>query len=371
MPVRYHTGKFPPRNLDWGRLVQSIGSANAAVARYDGLLQGVPNPRVLLSPLSTQEAVLSSRIEGTQATMGEVLEYEAGADEGSPAKTDDIYEVLNYRKAVREAEQMLKSLPLSQRVLQAAHRVLLSGVRGQNKDPGEYRRVPNWIGPAGCTEEQARFVPINAGDLPEAMGRWERFLHEEDHDKLIQLAIVHAEFESLHPFLDGNGRLGRMLVPLFLWQRGVIHLPMFYVSAYLERRRDEYYDRLLAVSREDDWTGWCIFFLKAIEEQANENIDKVRKILALYDELKLKAVEWTHSQYAVIALDWIFEHPIFSGPDYINAVNIPEPTAKRILRVFREKGMLKPVREARGRRHAILSFPRLLNAAEGYEAFAA
>ena len=371
MPVRYHTGKFPPENLDWGRLVPSVGSANAAVARYDGLLQGVPNPRVLLSPLSTQEAVLSSRIDGTQATMGEVLEYEAGADEGSPAKTDDIYEVLNYRSAVRAAEQQLKELPLSQRVLQATHRVLLSGVRGQNKDPGEYRRVPNWIGPSGCTEEQARFVPINAGDLPAAMGRWERYLHEDGHDKLIQLAIAHAEFESLHPFLDGNGRLGRMLVPLFLWQRGVIHLPMFYVSAYLERRRDEYYDRLLAVSRDDDWTGWCIFFLKAVEEQANENIDKVRKILALYDELKLKAVEWTHSQYAVIALDWIFEHPIFSGPDFIKSVSIPEPTAKRILRVFREHGMLRLVREARGRRHAILAFPRLLNAAEGYEAFSA
>ncbi|RYH32051.1 MAG: Fic family protein, partial [Alcaligenaceae bacterium] len=313
MPVKYHVGKFPPPTLDWPRLIPLIGSANAAVARYDGLLQGIPNPRVLLSPLTTQEAVLSSRIEGTQATMGEVLEYEAGADDSSPSKTQDIYEVLNYRSAVREAEQLLKELPLSQRVLQAAHRVLLSGVRGQNKAPGEYRRIPNWIGPPNCTEETARFVPISAADLPEGMGRWEKYLHEPGHDKLLQLAIAHAEFEALHPFLDGNGRLGRMLVPLFLWQTGVIHMPMFYLSAYLEERRDEYYDRLLAVSNSDDWTGWCEFFLKAIEAQANENMGKVRQILALYDELKLKVVDWTHSQYAVIALDWIFERPIFSG----------------------------------------------------------
>lgn len=301
--------------------------------------------------------------------MGEVLEFEAGGDGSSPAKQQDIFEVLNYRTAVREAEKLLADLPLSQRVLQHAHRELLSGVRGQHKSPGEYRKVPNWIGPSNCSEAEARFVPINAGDLPAAMSAWEKFLHAEGHDKLIQLAIAHAEFESLHPFLDGNGRLGRMLVPLFLWQTGVIHKPMFYLSSYLEQRRDEYYDRLLAVSRDDDWTGWCGFFLKAIEAQAIENMGKVRSILALYDELKPKVVEWTHSQYAIIALDWIFEHPIFSGPDFNKSVNIPEPTAKRILRVFREAGMLKAIREGRGRQSAILSFPRLLNSAEGYKAF--
>lgn len=369
MAVKYHYGKFPPPALDWPRLIPLIGAANASVARYDGLLQGIPNPHVLLSPLTTQEAVLSSRIEGTQATMGEVLEFEAGAEESSPAKKQDIFEVLNYRNAVRAAEKMLIDLPLSQRVLQHAHKILLSGVRGQNKAPGEYRRVPNWIGPANCTEEQARFVPINAGDLPEAMGRWEKYLHEDGHDKLIQLAIAHAEFESLHPFLDGNGRLGRMLVPLFLWQRNVIHKPMFYLSAFLEQRRDEYYARLLAVSEHGDWTGWCEFFLQAIEAQAIENMEKVRKIQALYDELKPQVVAWTHSQYAIIALDWIFERPIFSGPDFGKTVNIPPPTAKRILRVFKENGMLDTVREARGRQAAILSFPGLLNAAEGYKAF--
>lgn len=369
MAAKYHIGKFPPLELDWARLAPVIGSANAAVARYDGLLQGIPNPRVLLSPLTTQEAVLSSKIEGTQATMGEVLEFEAGADESSPTKKNDIYEVLNYRAAMREAETLMKDVPLSQRVLQAAHSVLLKGVRGQNKSPGEYRRVPNWIGPANCTEEQARFVPISAAELPAAMGALERYLHAEGIDKLVQLAIAHAEFESLHPFLDGNGRVGRMLVPLFLWQHQLIHKPMFYISSYLEQHRAEYYERLLAVSKDNDWTGWCMFFLTAIQTQAQDNMAKARSILDLYNELKVTVVEWTHSQYAGIALDWIFSRPVFSGPDYTTSVLIPAPTAKRILTVFRERGLLSPIRAGRGRRSAIYSFPRLLNIAEGYKAF--
>jgi len=369
MAVIYHTGKFPPQNIDWERLAPIIGSANAAVARYDGLLQGILNPRVLLSPLTTQEAVLSSKIEGTQATMGEVLEFEAGADGSSPAKTNDIHEVLNYRKAMREAERLMKDLPLSQRVLQAAHAVLLEGVRGQNKAPGEYRRVPNWIGSPNCTEQQARFVPIGAGALPDAMGRWEKYIHEETTDKLIQLAIAHAEFESLHPFLDGNGRLGRMLVPLFLWEHKLTHTPMFYISSYLEQRRDEYYDRLLAVSRDDDWTGWCMFFLEALQTQAQENMIRARAILDLYNELKVQVVQWTHSQYAIMALDWIFSRPVFAGPDFVNSVEIPAPTAKRILSVFRDQALLEVMREGKGRRSAIYSFNRLLNIAEGYDAF--
>lgn len=370
MPARYHYGKFPPQSLDWTRLVPLIGPASAAVARYDALLQAIPNPSLLLAPLTTQEAVLSSRIEGTQATMGEVLAFEAGADSEMPReRLDDIQEVLNYRKAVRAAEEMMKTLPLSQRVLLEAHRVLLSGVRGQNKAPGEYRRIPNWIGPAHCTEATARFVPISAGDIPEAMGRWEKMIHSEAGDKLVTLAIAHAEFESIHPFLDGNGRLGRMLVPMYLFEHKIIHRPMFYLSSYLEARRDEYYDRLLSVSSEDDWTGWTEFFLVAISEQAKANFDKARATLDLYNDLKNQVVDWTRSQYAVRALDWIFGSPIFSGPDFAATTEIPKPTAKRILAVFRDKELVRPIVEGRGRRAGIFMFPRLLNLTEGYEAF--
>ena len=255
-PVHYYDGRFPPEErLDWLALVPLLGPAVAALARYDGVLAAIPNPGVLLAPLMTQEAVLSSRIEGTQATMGEVLQFEAGQEVDSPERRGDIEEIRNYRAAMRNVEKMLETLPLSVRVVREAHRVLLSGVRGRNKSPGEYRRIPNWIGPPGCAIEAATFVPIGAEKLDGAMSVWERYIHQDTPDLLVQAAVLHAEFEALHPFLDGNGRLGRMLVPLFLWQRGLISRPMFYISAYFEAHRDEYYDGLLAVSRDEDWTG--------------------------------------------------------------------------------------------------------------------
>jgi Fic family protein len=179
-------------------------------------LHGIPNAQVLLSPLTSQEAVLSSRIEGTQATLGEVLEFEATKEPASGDKRDDIQEVLNYRQAMRHAVNAMKTLPLSQRVVRDAHRVLMHGVRGEKKAPGEYRRTQNWIGPPGCRVEQARFVPPAADRLPDLMSAWEKYLHGAASDRLVQLAILHAEFEAIHPFLDGNGRLGRLLVPLFL-----------------------------------------------------------------------------------------------------------------------------------------------------------
>ncbi|MEF8730300.1 MAG: Fic/DOC family N-terminal domain-containing protein [Accumulibacter sp.] len=371
MAVRYHLGRFPPAALDWSPLIPLLGPASAAVARYDGTLAAIPNAAVLLSPLSTQEAVLSSRIEGTQATMGEVLEFEAEGDAAvlSEERRNDIREVLNYRSAMRMAERMLATLPLSQRVIREAHRVLLAGVRGQGKAPGDYRRVPNWIGPAGCTIEQARFVPISAGTLPDAMSAWERYLHEEAPDRLVQLAVLHAEFEALHPFLDGNGRLGRMLVPLFMWQVGLIQRPMFYLSAFLESHRDEYYERLLAVSRDDDWTGWCRFFLGALKAQAEENQHKAAAILALYERMKREVADLTRSQYAIHALDWIFGRPIFKSSDFVASAGIPEPTAKRIVPALREAGVLRVLVEASGRRASTLCFPALLNIAEGRDAF--
>ncbi len=366
-PVRYHDGRFPPRPLDWSRLIPRIGPAAAAVARYDGMLAAIPNPGVLLSPLTTQEAVLSSRIEGTQATMGEVLEFEAGQSPASPERREDIHEILNYRAAMRTAEKLLEELPLSLRVVREAHKVLLSGVRGKDKAPGEYRRIPNWIGAPGCTIEEARFVPIGADRLPDAMSTWERYVHEDAPDRLVQLAILHAEFESLHPFLDGNGRLGRMLVPLFLWQSGLIRRPMFYISAYFEAHRDAYYDRLLAVSRDDDWPGWCHFFLEAVQTQAEDNLAKTGAILGLYEEMTGRMPEMTRSQYAIRALDWIFERPTFRSSDFVASAAIPAPTARRFLWVLRREGVLKEVLAGGGRRAAVLAFPALLNLAEGRE----
>ena len=367
MPVAYHQGAFPPAELDWQRLLPFIGPANAAVARYEGVLHGIPNPHVLLSPLTDQEAVLSSRIEGTQATLGEVLEFEAEGESNdeSTAKKADIQEVINYRRALAEATKLLETIPLSQRLVLRAHEVLLNGVRGKNMAPGEYRRIPNWIGPQGCAMAQARYIPVGADRLPESMDAWETYLHAASPDILVQLAISHAEFEAIHPFLDGNGRIGRLLVPIFMFSKGLLTRPNFYLSEFLESNRDEYYARLLAVSENGDWTGWCVFFLQAIITQAGDNQHRAQSILELYKRRKDWIVEETRSQYAVRALDWMFMRPVFRTSDFSASVDIPTPTATRILRLVRDAGMLTDLRPSSGRRPAVLAFPELLAIADG------
>ena len=371
MAVEYHYEKFPPKNLDWQKLIPLIGPASAAIARYGGVLSAIPNPAVLLSPLSTQDAVLSSRIEGTQATMGEVLEYEAMGDEErfSPERRNDILEILNYRKAMIHGVKLLEKLPLCQRVVKEMHSVLLDSVRGKNKTPGEYRLIPNWIGPPGCSIDEAQYIPISANKINHGMSEWEKYMDSDQSDILVQLCIIHAEFEALHPFLDGNGRLGRMIIPLYLYQKNIISSPMFYISAFFERNRDEYYERLNNVSKNDDWTGWCYFCLNAFKSQAEENSAKAAEILSYYNELKENIPQMTRSQYAVKALDWIFGRPVFKNSDFIESSGIPQATARRIIDVLRHKNIVKSVLEASGRRPATYMLNRLLNIAEGHDVF--
>ena len=368
--IPYHHGKFPPTGIDWERLVPLIGPATLALGDFRGLLDAVPDAWVLLSPLTTQEAVLSSRIEGTQATLGEVLEFEAGGSSAiqSSEKINDIEEVLNYRMAIHEAARRLSDLPLCGRLLKEAHAILMRGVRGRDKAAGEFKTSPNAIGAPGCSVETAKFLPIEPEYLADGIARWEAYLHSEQPDLLIQLAVVHAEFEALHPFRDGNGRLGRMLVPLLLYERKVLRYPALYISEYLEQHREEYYERLLAVSRDNDWTGWIAFFLRAMAEQARVNTRRARAILQIYEDRKRWIVEQTHSQYAVAALDFMFRQPIFSGPDFGKAPGIPKPTARRILATIRDE-LLHELRPAAGQRPAIYAYRELLNAAEGRHAF--
>jgi Fic family protein len=367
--VKYQEGSFPPKELDWSRLVPLIGPANAAVARYEGVLYGIPNAQVLLSPLTVQEAVLSSKIEGTHATLSEVLEFEAAEETATGDKRDDITEILNYRRALQHAVAAMKELPLSQRLVRDSHRLLMQGVRGENKAPGEYRRIPNWIGPSGCTKETAHFVPPGADRIADLMSGWEKYLHGPVEDRLVQLAILHAEFEAIHPFLDGNGRLGRLLVPLFMVDKDILTTPDFYVSAYLEANREEYYERLSAVSRNNDWTGWCEFFLTALTQQAQDNEAKAKAIIELYQAKKDWIVEQTNSKYAIRALDWFFDRPIFKASDFVDSVDIPQATAVRIVRGVRNKGLLSEIRPSRGNQPAILAFSELLNIAEGRQVF--
>lgn len=370
MATHYHEGNFPPEDrIDWSAVIPLIGPAVAAVARYDGALSTIPNPQELLSSLTTHEAVLSCRIEGIEVTMSEVLEFEAGRKVGSQSHRDDIGEVLNCRRGIRRAGQMIEESPLSQRVVREAHRVLLAGPRGESKSPGKYRRIPSWIGRPGCTMEEATFVPIGAENLPAAMGAWERYLHADMPDKLVQLAVAHAEFEALHPFLDGNGRLGRMLVPLFLSECGLVSQPMFYISAYFQARRAEYYEGLLAVSRDDEWTGWCRFFLKAVLAQAEESLAKARDILDLYEQMKERVADVTRSQYAPATLDWMFRHPIFNSARFSANAGVPDRTARRLLAKLADRGVLRVLHPSNGRRGSILVLPDLLNVAEGRDVF--
>lgn len=371
-PVLYHLGKFPPKEIDWARLIPFIGPANAGLARYDGLLSAIPNAQVLLAPLTTQEAVLSSKIEGTHVTIGEVLEIEAGAESESltPAKRGDAEEVLNYRSAMRACTAEMEHRPLSQQLLKAAHQLLMQGVRGKDKAPGQYRDAQNWIGPQGCSIDEARFVPIPQEHLQQGMDAWENYLGITDvPDVLVQLAILHVELEAIHPFKDGNGRLGRMLIPLYLYQRKLLSSPDFYMSGYLEAKREDYQERLRAVSRDGDWTSWCEFFLRGVREQAAQNERKARSILSLYDCTKTQVAELTHSQYAIHAVDFLFQTPIFAAPTFVALSGIPKPTANRILNLLRDDQILRAVQEGRGRRPGIFVFSELLNIAEGKEVF--
>ncbi len=355
---------LPLTGLDFGRLIRLTGPANAALARYDGLLQSVINPSVMLSPLTNQEAVLSSKIEGTQATVDEVLEYEAGI-EFDPEKVKDIQEVVNYREALTLAKQSLAHRPLNLHLIREMHGRLMNSVRGADKSPGQFRIHQNWIGPHNCTLENASFVPPSPLQLLDHLEAFERYMAGDEIDPLVQVAVVHAQFELLHPFNDGNGRVGRLLIPLFLFQKRVLASPMFYLSEYLEAHRDEYYARLRGISQQQDWTGWLEFFLRAILEQAQTNATRVVTILDLYERMKRQISDILKSQYAIQVLDALFDRPIFQSPDFVERSGIPKNSALPFLRMLKEAGILHALREQSGRRPAILAFPELLNCAEG------
>jgi len=354
---------LPRECLDWAELVPLIARANRAIARYDGIVQGLVNPSVLLSPLAAREAVLSSMIEGTQTTLEELLEFEADPRKGSGPRYDDVREVMNYRHAMAAAVEELKTRPLSLNLLLRIHFILMDSVRGRDKRRGEFRREQNWIGPPNTPIEMATFVPPPYAALAELLDNLERYFHAEDKDRLVQAALIHGQFELIHPFLDGNGRAGRMLIPLFLFAAEVISVPAFYMSAYLEAHRDEYYERLRRLSREDDFQGWVNFFLRAVISQAEEDGEKARRILALYDRMKEHVAEVTRSQFAIRVLDVMFDHPIFSSPQFVARSGVPKASGVRILNALTRNGILRIVRPARGRRGTVYAFPELIEIA--------
>lgn len=358
--------KLPIQALDWSRLIPFMGRANRSLADYNGMLRHLPNASMLLSPLTVQEAVLSSRIEGTLATMSEVLQFEAGESPAHESRRLDIEEILNYRDALGTATSELDRRPFSLNLLLKLHQILLRGVRGQHKARGEFRRQQNYIGSVTGGKETIRFTPPEWQCLAQALDEWEKYYHADAADPIVQLAVIHAQFEFLHPFLDGNGRLGRILVPIFLYEKGLLRQPNFYLSEYIEAHREEYVDRLNQLGKtKQSWTEWVRFFLVAIEEQAKQNATKATEMLALYEQLKQRFIQETRSQYAVPLLDFIFSTPVFQPAQVQWKMPPPsKPTLTSMLLALHHAGVLTMVRKGVGRSSYIWALTPLIHLAE-------
>ncbi|MAG44336.1 cell filamentation protein Fic [bacterium] len=350
--------KLPIQKMDWVKFIQLIGRANAEVARFDGLLQSMPNPAVLLSPLTTQEAVLSSKIEGTKATLQDVLKYEANPKEKTE-KYHDIQEILNYRKAMVYALKELKNISFTNRLIRGIHSILLDGVRGQGRDRGNFRKMQVHIGKS-VDIKKATYIPPIPQDVPKLMSNLEKYIHADDKDFLVQLAIVHAQFEIIHPFWDGNGRVGRIIMPIFLYFKKVLSSPMFYLSAYFETNREAYYQKLLLISQDNDWEGWVIYFLNAVIIQSKENINKAKSIHKLYDIKKDKIAETTRSRYAIKTLDFLFCNPIFTSSQFVSMSRIPKTSAWRLLRLLEQFSIIKIIHKGAGTKPSTYVFTKLL-----------
>jgi Fic family protein len=351
---------LPPSQLDYTRLVRWVGEASSVLARYDGLLQALVNPEVLLSPLTTREAVLSSKIEGTQATLDEVLQHEAGMSPEEEGTKQDIQEIVNYRSTLIQTEQELSDKPFSLVLIRQMHAELMNSVRGADKTPGRFRETQNWIGRPGTPIEQADYIPPEPHLLPQFMEDLVNYIQIPDSDVLIQAAIIHAQFEIIHPFLDGNGRIGRLLIPLFLYNKKRLRRPMFYLSEYLESHRSEYYAKLKQISASKNWNDWIEFFLVAVKNQSKKNIERVQAIIDLHRDIRVRIRDLTRTQYAIEITDALFHKPVFRASDIQYKTNIPKQTLMPILRQLSNAGMLVTLKPASGRSPAVMKFPELL-----------
>lgn len=350
--------KLPLDKIDWQQFIELIGNANYQLARYEGTLKALVNPSVLLSPLTTKEAVLSSKIEGTQATLQEVLTFEASPNSDDP-KYNDIKEIINYRKSIFHAVDRLKERPLSLNMIKELHSVLLDSVRGANKDKGNFRKEQNWIGKPGSLINDAYYVPPDPLILMEHLSNLEKYIHYNEKDKIIQLAIIHAQFEIIHPFLDGNGRIGRILIPIFLFEKKLLSSPVFYMSEYFESHRDEYYIKLREITEKGYWNEWIDFFLNAFIKQANTNIQKTEAILSLYEEMK-REIHKFNSSFTLPTLDSLFFMPVFNSVDFTNYTGIPKSSAARVIKGLTDKKIITMIKEGKGRTPNSYSFNKLI-----------
>ena len=323
-----------PRSLQLDeRTVAVLSNADRALGRLAGAGRLLPNPHLLLRPYLSREALASNRIEGTQASLSDVFDADVRSDTGQ------LVEVTNYITAFEDGIRMLAELPLSARFLREVHRTLLTGVRGQERNPGEFRRSQNWIGSSDNTPDTATFVPPTLDDLGPALDDLEAFFHESDvHPPLVAIALAHYQFETIHPFLDGNGRLGRLLIVFLLMEQDLLPQPLLYLSAYFERHRSSYYDRLQAVRERGEIQEWLQFFLTGVEVQANDAVARAEQLVDLRETYRSQLAD-RRARFPEV-IDLVFANPIITAQRVAANLEISQPGAKNLIKGLVEQGIL-------------------------------
>ncbi|MBI4610218.1 MAG: Fic family protein [Candidatus Rokubacteria bacterium] len=334
-----------PPELSWGpELVRALSDADRLIGRLAGEGGRLPNPHLLIRPFVRREAVLSSRIEGTQATLGELLAAEAGAAvERSPA---DLREVGNYVVALEYGIKRLKSLPLSLRLIRELHKRLMAGVRGDYATPGEFRRSQNWIGPPGAPLANATYIPPPPGELMACLGDWEKFLHDRSLPPLVQIGLAHSQFEAIHPFLDGNGRVGRLLITLFLVEREILPTPLLYLSAFFEATRRDYYERLRDVTGRGEWVEWLHYFLNGVARQSEDALSRAERINGRLAEWRI-AVSGTPSKVPLAFLDQLAANPFLTVKGAAKRLGVAFTTAQRAVARLQDLRIVTEISQAK------------------------
>lgn len=354
----YVPNPLPPKiELDW-ELANLLSEADTKVGKLSGAGQLLPNPHLLINPFIRREAVMSSRIENTQSGLEELFLFEA---DNESEHTPDVQEIANYVSAMEYGIKRLPDLPVSSRLICEIHEILMKGVRGEHATPGLMRTRQNWIGPPGCTLVDATYIPPSVSDMQVCFSDLEKYIHSNSKEPtLIQTALVHYQFEAIHPFVDGNGRVGRLLITFMLIEKGLLSQPILYLSDFFERYRDTYYELLLNVSQKGDWRGWLTFFLNGVLQQSEDALSTIQKLLALKDEYE-KIARGPKVPKAVNPLiDYLFGKPIISISELAKTWKSSFPTVQRGVDYLIERGKL---REITGRqRNRLFVADEILNA---------
>ena len=332
----------PPLAMD-SEMIEMLSEANNAIGQLSGMSEALPNPNLFVAMYVRKEAVLSSQIEGTEASLEDLLEYESENRPKTPV--NDVCEVVNYVRAMNYGLRRIKELPLSLRLIKEIHAELMRGVRGGDKTPGEFRKSQNWIGPGGCTLKNARFIPPPPHEMIGAMGELEKYMHSTlAYPLLIECSLLHAQFETIHPFLDGNGRIGRLLITFFLCYKEILKKPLLYLSHYFKQNRLEYYDRLTAVRDKGDFESWVKFFLKGILYVAKEAAETSHKIIDIQKKDKIAIYKTSRESSKIVMLhDRLFDRPIVSIGDITKMMDTTFPTANTMCMKLVRLNILKEI----------------------------